>query len=38
MNFSSYDKLPFYPGPVTVHPEIAKVMYRDFAPPRFGME
>ncbi len=38
MNLSPYDKLPFYPGPVTVHPEIANVMYQDFAPPRFGME
>lgn len=38
MAYSAYDALPFYPGPVTVHPEIAKVMYQDFAPPRFGME
>lgn len=38
MDFKPYDSLPFYPGPVTVHPEIAKAMFRDFAPPRFGME
>ncbi len=38
MTYKAYDSLPFYPGPVTVHPEIAKAMYQDFAPPRFGME
>ena len=38
MGFKAYGALPFYPGPVTIHPKIAKVMHKDFAPPRFGTE
>lgn len=38
MKYEPYATMPFYPGPVSIHPEIAKAMSADFAPPRFGME
>lgn len=38
MNYHPYATIPFYPGPVTIHNKVAKAMYEDFAPPRFGME
>ncbi len=38
MNYQAFAPMPFYPGPVTIPQEIAKAMYEDFAPPRFGMD
>lgn len=38
MSYQPYTTMPFYPGPVTIHEKVAKAMYEDFAPPRFGME
>ena len=37
MSYKPYAAMPFYPGPVTIHKKVAKAMYEDFAPPRFGM-
>ena len=36
--FASYVELPFYPGPVTLHPAAAEALRRDYGPPRFGTE
>lgn len=36
--FKKYAPMPFYPGPVTLYPEVAAAMTEDFAPPRFGTE
>ena len=30
--------MPFYPGPVSVHPDVARALSRDYAPPRMGTE
>jgi aspartate aminotransferase-like enzyme len=32
--FAPYAALPFYPGPVSVHPAVARVLGRDYGPPR----
>ena len=29
-----YASMPFYPGPVSVHPAAARAMARDYGPPR----
>ncbi len=31
-----YADLPFYPGPVSLHPDVADALARDYGPPRFG--
>ncbi len=36
--FTPYARLPFYPGPVTLHPAAAEALRRDYGPPRFGTE
>jgi len=36
--FTPYTSMPFYPGPVSVHPAVAAVLARDYAPPRLGTE
>lgn len=36
--FTPYVELPFYPGPVTLHPAAAEALRRDYGPPRFGTE
>ena len=36
--FQPYAAMPFYPGPVSVHPAVASVLARDYAPPRMGEE
>ncbi len=35
-SISPYVELPFYPGPVSLHPAAAAVLSRDFGPPRMG--
>ena len=36
--FKPYAAMPFYPGPVSVHPAVAAVLAKDYAPPRMGTE
>ena len=36
--FQPYAAMPFYPGPVSVHPAVAAVLAKDYAPPRMGTE
>ena len=31
-----YTAMPFYPGPVSIHPAAAKALSRDYGPPRMG--
>lgn len=33
-----YAPMPFYPGPVSLHPAAARALARDYAPPRMGTE
>lgn len=35
-DFHSYASLPFYPGPVSLHPAAARALSRDYGPPRMG--
>ena len=37
-SFKPYAAMPFYPGPVSVHPDVARALSRDYAPPRMGTE
>lgn len=37
-NFMPYAPMPFYPGPVSLHPRAAQALSRDYAPPRMGTE
>ena len=37
-DFHPYAALPFYPGPVSIHPAVAVVLAQDYAPPRIGTE
>ena len=37
-SFKPYAAMPFYPGPVSVHPDVALALSRDYAPPRMGTE
>lgn len=37
-DFKPYTAMPFYPGPVSVHPAVASVLAKDYAPPRMGTE
>lgn len=37
-SFKPYAAMPFYPGPVSVHPRVAQALSRDYAPPRMGTE
>ncbi len=37
-DFKPYAAMPFYPGPVSVHPDVARALSRDYAPPRMGTE
>ena len=37
-SFKPYAAMPFYPGPVSVHPDVARALSRDYAPPRIGTE
>ncbi len=37
-NSISYTDMPFYPGPVSIHPAVAQALARDYAPPRMGAE
>ncbi|MBQ4615701.1 MAG: alanine--glyoxylate aminotransferase family protein [Mailhella sp.] len=36
--FHPYAPMPFYPGPVSIHPAVASVLSKDYAPPRMGTE
>lgn len=36
--FQPYASLPFYPGPVSLHPAAARALAADYAPPRMGGE
>ncbi len=36
--FKPYSSLPFYPGPVSLHPAAAHALAADYAPPRMGGE
>ena len=36
--FQPYAALPFYPGPVSLHPAVAAVLGKDYGPPRTGTE
>lgn len=36
MSFTPYATMPFYPGPVSVHPAVSEALSRDYGPPRFG--
>ena len=36
--FQPYAAMPFYPGPVSVHPAVAAALAKDYAPPRMGTE
>lgn len=36
MPFSPYTPLPFYPGPVSLHPAVSEALRQDYGPPRFG--
>lgn len=38
MTFTPYATLPFYPGPVSLHPAASEVLRADYGPPRFGDE
>lgn len=35
MPFVPYTTMPFYPGPVSLHPDVLEVLRRDYGPPRF---
>ncbi len=37
-SFTPYTALPFYPGPVSIHPAVSAVLARDYGPPRMGTE
>ncbi len=34
MNFQRYAAMPFYPGPVSAHPDVLQALSRDYGPPR----
>ena len=36
MPFSPYATMPFYPGPVSLHPDVCQALRRDYGPPRLG--
>lgn len=37
-SFAPYTAMPFYPGPVSIHPAVARALGRDYGPPRMGEE
>lgn len=37
-DFQPYAPMPFYPGPVSMHPAVASALAKDYAPPRMGTE
>lgn len=38
MPFAPYTAMPFYPGPVSIHPDALEALRRDYGPPRFGTD
>ena len=38
MPFAPYTAMPFYPGPVSMHPDALEALGRDYGPPRFGTD